>query len=446
MMQEGVPVRVLYLESSVGGVMGGSLTGLQHFLRGIDRRQYEPIVVLYEEKPVQAELAQLGIPVRIFRKQQRGRYHPLQKVEAYKRLRRQPATGNLLYAVRALRLFLQETLPATFSLVRLFREEKPDLIHLCNNFRTNLDAIVAAWLTRIPCVCHVKGFEKHSWLDRLFARSVDLGICMTAAVRRHCEQQRISAKRMTVIYDGLDVEGFRPTQDSSVTRRQLGIPLEAPLVGVVGHVQGWKGQAVVVEAIREVKSILPEIRCLIVGGVHRNGTEYAEEIHRFVEEHRLQQNVIFTGFRADVPNLVAALDIVIHASVTPEPFGRVILEGMALGKPVIATNLGGVLEFVHDGVTGRLVPPGDSKALAEAVVGLLGNRPLRDRLGENGRLEVLRRFAVDRHVKEICEAYPPLSFQRRDREHRKPDLYCETRIKPEPVASSETSRETHRNS
>lgn len=413
-MQNRTPVRVLYIESSVGGVMGGSLTGLQHFLRGIDRREYQPVVVLYENKPIEGELVEAGIPVRVFRKQQRGRYHPLQTIGAYQQLRRQPVMGKLLHAARALRIFVQETLPAAVSLVRLCREEKPDLIHLCNGFRANLDGIVAAWLTRIPCVCHVKGFDKYSWLERLFARSVNLGICMTAAVRQHCERQRIKAKRMTVIYDGLDLEGFCPTQDSRAIRGQLGIPLEVPLVGIVGHVQGWKGQAVVIEAIHRVRAIIPEIRCLIVGGVHRNGVQYAEESRRFVEEHGLERNVIFTGFRDDVPNVVGALDILIHASIAPEPFGRVILEGMALGKPVIATDIGGVLELVEDGVTGRLVPPGDPEALATALLELLGDTGLRERLGSNGRIQVLGRFTVEQHVRQICDLYARLGFRRPD--------------------------------
>lgn len=404
------PVRVLYIESSVGGVMGGSLTGLQHFLRGIDRRQYEPVVVLYENKPVEAELAHAGIPVRIFRKRQRGRHHPLQTVGAYRQLRRQPVMSTLLRSARAHRIFLQETLPAAVSLARLFRQEKPDLIHLCNGFCTNLDGIVAARITGLPCVCHVKGFDRYSWLERWLARSVDLGICMTGAVQRHCEQHRISAKRTTVIYDGLDIDGFRPTRDPAETRRRLGISAEVPLVGVVGHIQGWKGQRVVVEAIREVRSILPEIRCLVVGGVHRNGAKYAEEIHRLVKDEALEQNIVFTGVRDDVADLVAAMDVLIHSSVTPEPFGRVILEGMALGKAVVATNIGGVPETMEDGVTGRLVPPGDPKALATALLGLLGNAGVRERLGRNGRSQVLERFTIEHHVRQICGAYTQLGF------------------------------------
>jgi len=390
--------------------MGGSLTGLQHFLRGLDRRYIDPVVVLYEEKSLQTELAQSGIPVRVFRKRRRGRSHPLQNVEAYQRLRKRNGVGDLLRALRVLRLFLLETLPATFSLVRLLKEEKPDLVHLCNGFNANLDAIVAAWLTRIPCVCHVKGFEKYSWLSRLFARTVGVGICMTAAVRQRCEQQRINAKRMTVIYDGLDVEGFRPTRDYFAVRSELGIPLEVPLVGIVGNIQRWKGQAVVLEAVREVRSVMPEIRCLIVGGVHRGGAEYAQELYRYVEEHGLNNNVIFTGFRNDIEDVVSTMDVIIHASINPEPFGRVILEGMALGKPVIATDIGGVPEFVQHGVTGQLVPPRDPKALADAIVELLRDRLRRDRLGNNGRLAVLQRFTVQRHVQEVCNAYTHLGF------------------------------------
>ena len=412
MRRKVFPVRVLYLEASTGGVVGGSLTGLHHLLRGLDRSQYKPLVVLYEQKTLQADLEQQGIQVRIFPKQKRERHHPLQRVEAYQRLRKRQVVGDLLYALRALRLFLQETLPATFSLVRLFKEEKPDLIHLCNGFRANLDAIVAAWLVGVPCVCHVKGFEKYSWLSRLFAPTVEIGICMTEAIRTHCEGHRIVPKRMTVIYDGLDVEGFRPARDSSAIRKELGIPLEVPLVGIVGNIQAWKGQAVVVEAIREVEAVLPEVCCLIVGGVHRSGTEYAQELHRFVEKHGLKNNVIFTGFRDDVADLVATMDVVIHASVGAEPFGRVILEAMALGKPVIATNIGGVPEFVQHGVTGQLVPPCDPRALGEAMVELLRNPLQRNRLGNNGRLEVRQRFTVQRHVQEVCNAYTHLGFRR----------------------------------
>jgi glycosyltransferase involved in cell wall biosynthesis len=329
----------------------------------------------------------------------------LQQVKRYQQLRQRRILKTLLSHLRELRLFLQETLPAAFSLMRLFKRENPHLIHLGNGFRANLDGIIAAWWIGIPCVCHVKGFERYSWLDRLFARAVDLGICMTVAIQEHCEGHGVSAKRMIVIYDGLDVEDFRPARDSSAVRQMLGIPLEAPLVGIVGHIQEWKGQAVVVEAIRQVREVLPDIYCLIVGGVHDNGKAYARDLHRAVEEHGLQSQVRFTGSRDDVADLVAAMDIVIHASIRPEPFGRVIIEGMALGKAVIATKMGGVPEFVQDSVTGKLVPPNDHQVLARTIVALLEDASYRTYLGNNGREEVERRFTMQRHVMEVTDAY-----------------------------------------
>jgi glycosyltransferase involved in cell wall biosynthesis len=288
-------------------------------------------------------------------------------------------------------------------LARVFKEEKPQLIHLCNSFHGNLDGIIAARLVGIPCICHIKGFYNYTWFDRLFARLVDLGICMTEAVRQDCQRHEVSAKRMTVIYDGLDLESFCPSLDPTVVRKKLGISPEVPVVGIVGNIKAWKGQAVVVEAIREVKTVLPDIYCLIVGEVQQNG--YARDIHKFVEEHGLQKNVIFTGFREDIAELMSAMDIVIHASVKPEPFGRVILEGMTLGKAVIATNLGGVPEFVQDSVTGRLVPPSDSRALAAVIVELIRDSAQRQRLGHNARQQIHQRFSMQHHVEEITSAY-----------------------------------------
>jgi glycosyltransferase involved in cell wall biosynthesis len=211
-----------------------------------------------------------------------------------------------------------------------------------------------------------------------------------------------------VIYDGLDTEGFRPVRDAATVRKALGISRTDPLVGIVGNIQHWKGQAVVVEAIREVRAVVPEIRCLLVGGVHRNGAAYARDLKRSITEHKLQNQVICTGVREDVADLMAAMDIVIHASVAPEPFGRVILEGMALGKAVIATNIGGVPEFVQDDVTGRLVPPSDPQALARTILELLGDVAQREQLGHQGCQEVRRRFDIQHHVEAITHAYASL--------------------------------------
>jgi glycosyltransferase involved in cell wall biosynthesis len=213
---------------------------------------------------------------------------------------------------------------------------------------------------------------------------------------------------MTVIYDGIDLDAFRPSRDGAAVRRELGIPPGVPLVGIVGHIQAWKGQDVVLRALRLVRDTVPDVHCLVVGGVHRRGSEYARDLHRFVEEHGLTSHVIFTGPRDDVPDLMTAMDVVIHASVVAEPFGRVVLEGMAAARAVIATDMGGVPEILKDGVTGKLVPPDDPQSLAVAIVGLLADADQRRRLGENGRAEVEQRFSMQRHVRSVTDVYASL--------------------------------------
>jgi glycosyltransferase involved in cell wall biosynthesis len=398
-------IRILYVEGSTTGVVGGSTTGLQHFLKGLDLRRYEPIVVFYEDKALGAELARSGVGVRVLQPRRRGGQGRTSK-DKQSAPRRPGLYRRMRRPVRDLVLLGWQTLPAAWRLARLFKTEKPHAVHLINGFRSNQDGVVAAWITGLPCICHVKKFENYGWIDRLLARTVRLGVCMTEAIREHCQQQGIRPQHLTVVYDGIDLRSFRPAAEAPARiRGEWNIPAEAPVVGIVGNIRYWKGQEIVVEAMHEVRRRFPEIRCLIVGGVHPTSQGYARRIRDYIDQHGLHQHVIFTGFRNDVADMIAAMDVVIHASVTPEPFGRVILEGMALGKPVIATNLGGVPEFVLDGTTGKLVPPGDARALAESMSALLGDAALRERLGHQARCEVNRRFSVQCHVDAMLAAY-----------------------------------------
>ena len=160
-------------------------------------------------------------------------------------------------------------------------------------------------------------------------------------------------------------------------RAELGIANGAPCVGVIGNIQEWKGQAVLVEAMARVIDAVPGARGLIVGGVHRAGAAYHEQLQARIRELALE-SVPFsiTGFRRDVADVINALDVVVHTSMRPEPFGRVILEGMLLGKPVVASAAGGVPELIRDGDTGFLTTPGRRRRLAERLIPLLQDADL----------------------------------------------------------------------
>lgn len=403
-------MKILFLEASSGQVVGGSLTGMLELVSGLDKSRYVPTVMLYEEKSVIKHINARGIPVRVFSKRRLPKEHTLQESPSYIKAKTYPGVTPLLINLRALITFVFETLPAALRLAAVFRDEAPDIVHVCNGFRGNLDAIVAARLSGIPCLVHCKGFDKHSFVERLFAPGVTAAVCMTRAIENHCRSQGMRPPEYNVIYDGLDLEEFRPTRPPEDVREELGIRCDVPVVGVVGHIQHWKGQHVLLEAMVEVVKTHPDAIALVVGGAHRSGRAYADGLRRFVSENGLEDNIVFTGAREDVPDLMNCMDFVVHTSVRGEPFGRVIIEGMSVGKPVVATRAGGVPEFVHDGENGLLVPPGDAEALAQTLRRLFDDAELGRKLSEGARVAI-RGFSVEHHVAEMTNLYDRIALR-----------------------------------
>ena len=397
-------MKILYLEASSGQVVGGSLTGLLHLIKGLRGTSFEPSVILYEEKAAAKQLLAQGIPVRIFSKRRLPKEHGLQNDPRYLRAKKFGVVSSLLRNTRALGTFLFETLPAALRLSRLFREERPDVVHVCNGFRGNMDAIVAARICGIPCIVHSKGFDKHGFIERWFAPGVGASVCMTKAIEEHCRDQGIRPPEYNVVYDGLDLDEFRPTRERNDVREEMGIDADTFVVGVVGNIQEWKGQLVLLEALASLRTSVPEATALIVGGVHRSGMGYADRMRRFVEEQELSDHVVMTGARDDVGDLMNGMDVVVHTSVRGEPFGRVIIEAMAVGKPVVATRAGGVPEFVVDGENGLLVEPGDVHQLVEVLGRLHSNPDLRKRLAE-GASRSVQNFSIRHHVQEMTKVY-----------------------------------------
>jgi glycosyltransferase involved in cell wall biosynthesis len=397
-------VKVVFLEASSGSVVGGSLTGMLELLRGIDRARVQPAVVLYEHKSCVQALEAEEIPVAIFPRRRLAKEHALQQSAAWSGAKRVGPVAASMRWLRSTGTFLLETLPAALRLRRLLAAQGPDLVYVCNGFRGNADAILAARLLGVPCVVHAKGFDKWSWVERALSRTVAGCVSMTKAIEDHCRRGGMTPGFFEVIYDGLDLSAFRPRREAGEVRDELGVARDAEVVGVVGNIQEWKGQRVLLEALDLLQKARPRLVAMLVGGVHRSGTAYAEGLKILAAERGIASRVIWTGPRPDVADLMNAMDIVAHTSVRGEPFGRVIIEGMAVGRPVVATRAGGVPEFVHDGVDAVLVPPGDAAALAGCLDGLLGDDRERTRLGRGARQSV-ERFALARHVDSMTAVF-----------------------------------------
>jgi glycosyltransferase involved in cell wall biosynthesis len=195
------------------------------------------------------------------------------------------------------------------------------------------------------------------------------------------------------LYNGFCLERFSPVSPESA-REALPVLLRgnSPVVGLFGRVTPWKGQHVLIEAL----PLLPGVHALIVGDAlfTEEDRRYRQELEASAKRLGVRERVHFTGFLPDIRPLVCAVDAVVHCSVAPEPFGRVVVEAMLLGRPLVAAGAGGILELVHGGRTGLLTEPADAPALARAVRSLLENPDRAQALGRAARDEARDRFGL----------------------------------------------------
>ena len=209
-----------------------------------------------------------------------------------------------------------------------------------------------------------------------------------------------------VVYDGFDAARFQETGgDVAALRAELDLKGSRAL-GVFGRITPWKGQDVVLRALAQVPSLV----ALFAGKKEDKG--FANELRLLATKLGIAKRVRFLGFREDVPQLMRLIDCVVHASTDPEPFGRVVVEGMLAGRPVIATRAGGIPEIIADGVNGILVTPGNSTELAAAITRLLADSVEAARLGEAGRARACELFSEERMLREIEQNVNELSFRR----------------------------------
>lgn len=311
--------------------------------------------------------------------------------------------------------WLWGTVSLSRRLTGLLRRRGIRLIH-ANSVRAGLAAVLAARSTRTPLVWHVRdllppGGLRTRIVRLLAAFGADRAICISHAVAGRFATSETLRRKTVVVYDGVDLRRFAPDQASAGRARQaLGLGDAYPVIAIVGQIIQWKGQREFVQAAGRVVVRYPQALFLVVGeAVFRTHLTrpYKEEVIRLAAELGLGNRIRFTGFCDDVRPFIAAADILALAS-WEEPLGVVQLEAMALGKPVVATNGGGVPEIVQDGITGLLVPPHDPDAMARAIGALAAHPDGLRQMGQAGRRHVEAAFSLDRHAEAVAEVYREL--------------------------------------
>jgi glycosyltransferase involved in cell wall biosynthesis len=225
-------------------------------------------------------------------------------------------------------------------------------------------------------------------------------------------QLRVPESRGRTIHEGFDFDAVSASAaDAAAVRNELGVGPADPLIVNVGRLAPWKGQDVFLRAFSRVLRERPTARAAIVGaaGDNQGGRAFERDLKELAAELGIADRVTFTGFRDDVAAFMAAADVCVHSSSEPEPFGRVIVEAMGAGRPVVATAAGGVLDIVDDGRTGTLVPPGDHEAMGAAVAEYLSDPDAAARMGAAARADVRDRFAITRHARAVQRLYDRLT-------------------------------------
>jgi len=387
--------RVLYLEHSTDGTVGGSHLCLLEICRHIDQNKYQPVVCFFEENSLIPAFEGVGAEVFVLRLP--GNWLP-------------PATfPKAIGRIFAFAVNLFITLAVRTRLwIGVLRQKRVDLVHINNACGYDHDLMLASRLMGKPCGVHERGIQqKIDRRTRFFANRVDRILAISDAVADNLKRQGIKPDRIVRIDDGIDEARFRQFESLDRLRRRLGLPADVPVIGIVGNIKHWKGQHVVVEAVGCLVRSFPDLRCLMVGSV-ADERYFHQLLSRARELGIPEGTILFTGYEPHPADAMRAMDVVIHASVEPEPFGIVLLEAMGTARPLIATNIGGPKEIVVHGETGLLIPAGDPDALTAAVTALLVDPERASRMGEDGRIRYFERYTAQRTVTAIQREYEQL--------------------------------------
>lgn len=396
-------MRVLHIEYGIA--FGGSAISLAELVRGLHAATpVESTVLSFQARGLNED----AYPdAQVIRKERFISYQTRRDFEdRLKRLRLPAPLLRLAMRAYGLAFFAYEQY-LTRYIARLVRERRIDVVH-ANNF-WELSAIRGAIRGGARCVLHIRGFpttERGSVRDRYGAAIDDVitrYIAISGSVAEATRAFGAPAHKVVTIPNPVTVETYvsaRSRRDE--VRARHGLEPHHVVAGVFGRVTPWKGQLEFLEAMRTIIPGCPDLRLLVVGDESDSADKsYRDKLLALVNGPELSGRVVLAGFQRDVAAHYAACDIVVHCSRSREPFGRVVIEGMAVGNPVVAIAEGGPLDIIEDGVDGVLVPPRDDARLAGAVRALYLDPAMRTRIGEAALASVRAKFtsqAIARRV------------------------------------------------
>ncbi|MBI5682464.1 MAG: glycosyltransferase family 4 protein [Deltaproteobacteria bacterium] len=354
---------ILYF-SSFGGMKGGGQRSLYYLVAGLNKNIFNPIVVCPDEGELVDSLKEIGIETMVI---------------PSKRFRHL----SIVFIIK---------------LLRLFKEKNIAIVHT-DAVADTFYAGIAALFYRIPLIWHIR-VSSSMFMDRFLSLLSTRFILVAKALENRFYWLK-STNKLVTIHNGISVEEFDRFPITNI-RDEFKIDTGSIVIGCIGRIEEMKGQEYLIKAMSKVVEARRDIRVLLVGEADK---KYKEYIMDLIETYRLNNYFSFTGYRKDTLGILNGVDILVSSSSFAEGLSRVILEAMAAGKPVIATDVGGARETITDGINGLVVPPKDEKALSSAILNILNNSEKRQEIGIAGRHIVERDFSIRNNIEKTERLY-----------------------------------------
>ena len=368
-----------------------ALGGAELYLLDVVRNYDRPCrVVLFESGPLVQELESAGVEVKVV-----GAPLAVRSVR-----KKSGALGSLLRA------------PAIVSFIRRLRREfaGADSV-LLNSQKALIAGAPAAKLAGVPAVWNLHDIltsDHFGQLNRRVAvgvanRFLERVIANSNASRAALVESGFRGNKIDIVYNGIDAGRFTgvSSERRAELRDSLGVPTGSRVVGLFSRISEWKGQHVLIDAIAELDGVY----ALLVGSaLFADDERYQNALHERIRDLGLGDRVIMAGFRSDIPALMGSCDVVAHTSTAPEPFGRVIVEAMLSGVPVVAANAGGVAEIIRHGENGLLSKPGDASELAGYLRQLTDPDMDSSAMVDEALRDAASRFSIHQMVSGVAES------------------------------------------
>jgi glycosyltransferase involved in cell wall biosynthesis len=400
------PQRVLYVENGIG--YGGAIICLRHLVKHLDYNRYQPLLITGRTGERYRDIAN-DVPWKHIPDRHFDTVGWRAKLDAATFPSRIPGLRFVLSQLIARTDDLGNFLPFFIQFLWTAICFRPHIIHTNNEPLCNRAAVLVAKMMRVKLAAHVRSNLEASKLLHWLYTKPDLFLSVSHWVSDALADLDVPEDKRRVIYDGIDLSRLNIHAGGTPFRQQHQIGNDDFAVGLVGLLIPWKGQRIFLEAAKQLHTQIPGLKMVIVGGTPDECSDYEAELRRTVSNEGLQDCVLFTGNINDMPSAYNGLDIVVSASTDPEPLGTMVIECMAMARPLIGPAHGGAAEMADHEETALLFKPGSADDLAESILRLYREPELRQHIATQARQKALLTFAVETHADAVQALYDSMT-------------------------------------